>query len=114
MPQWKEKKTKNLLDAIKESVTSEPVKILSALGIRYVGKQTAKLLINNFGSINSIFESSIQEVEKIHGISGSVANSLIDWYAIESNKTLLSKFNKNEFRINEDVKSSSGKLNGKT
>ena len=114
LPQWKEKKTKNLLDAIKESVTSEPVKILSALGIRYVGKQTAKLLINNFGSINSIFESSIQEVEKIHGISGSVANSLIDWYAIESNKSLLSKFNKIGFRINEVVKSSSGKLNGKT
>ena len=114
LPQWKEKKTKNLLDAIEESITAEPIKILSALGIRYVGKQTAKLLINNFGSINSIFESSIQEVEKIHGISGSVANSLIDWYAIESNKSLLSKFNKIGFRINEVVKSSSGKLNGKT
>ena len=114
LPQWKDKKTKNLLKAIEESIKAEPVKILSALGIRYVGKQTAKLLINNFGSINSIFESSIKEVEKIHGISGSVANSLIDWYALESNKSLLGKFNKIGFRINEVVKSSSGKLNGKT
>ena len=114
LPQWKDKKTKNLLKAIEESIKAEPVKILSALGIRYVGKQTAKLLINNFGSINSIFESSIKEVEKIHGISGSVANSLIDWYALESNKSLLGKFNTIGFRINEVVKSSSGKLNGKT
>lgn len=114
LPQWKDKKTKNLLDAIQNSIKAEPIKILSALGIRYVGKQTAKLLINKFGSINAIFESSKDEVEKIHGISSSVANSLIDWYALDTNKSLLSEFSKIGFRLNEVVKSSSGKLNGKT
>ena len=114
LPQWKDKKTKNLLDAIEHSVNAEPIKILSALGIRYVGKQTAKLLINKFGSINKIFTSTREEIEQIHGISGSVAGSLVDWYTIESNKALLNKLNKIGLRLNEVVKTSSGKLNGKT
>ena len=114
LPQWKEKKTKNLLDAIEQSINTEPIKVLSALGIRYVGKQTSKLLINKFGSINVIFESNKEEIEKIHGISVSVTNSLIDWYGTESNKSLLNEFSKIGFRLNEFVESSSGKLNGKT
>jgi DNA ligase (NAD+) len=114
LPQWKEKKTKNLLDAIEQSINTEPIKVLSALGIRYVGKQTSKLLINKFGSINAIFESNKEEIEKIHGISVSVTNSLIDWYGTESNKSLLNEFSKIGFRLNEFVESSSGKLNGKT
>jgi DNA ligase (NAD+) len=114
LPQWKEKKTKNLLDAIEQSINTEPIKVLSALGIRYVGKQTSKLLINKFGSINVIFESNKEEIEKIHGISVSVTNSLIDWYGTESNKSLLNELSKIGFRLNEFVESSSGKLNGKT
>ena len=114
LPQWKEKKTKNLLDAIEQSINTEPIKVLSALGIRYVGKQTSKLLINKFGSINAIFESNKEEIEKIHGISVSVTNSLIDWYGTESNKSLLNELSKIGFRLNEFVESSSGKLNGKT
>ena len=72
------------------------------------------MLINKFGSINKIFTSTREEIEQIHGISGSVAGSLVDWYTIESNKALLNKLNKIGLRLNEVVKTSSGKLNGKT
>ena len=73
LPQWKEKKTKNLLEAIEKSKNSEQEKLLPALGIRYVGKQTSKLLINTFGSIKNIFSASSEEINNIHGISESVS-----------------------------------------
>ena len=44
LPQWKEKKLLIYLNAIKESIDSDPSRLLSALGIRFIGKQTAKLL----------------------------------------------------------------------
>ena len=89
LPQWKEKKTQNLLEAIEKSKNSEQEKLLPALGIRYVGKQTSKLLVNTFGSIRNIFDASTDEINKIHGISESVSSSLIEWYSENSNKLSL-------------------------
>ena len=54
LPQWEEKKTNNLLKAISKSINTDPEKLLTALGIRHIGKRTAKQLILNFGSINGV------------------------------------------------------------
>ena len=114
LPQWKEKKTINLLDAIESSIESEPAKLLSALGIRFVGKQTSKLLVNSFGSIEKVFKASESELQNIHGISDSVINSISEWYSGSRNKNLIKNLQKIGFKINETVKTSKGELNGKT
>ena len=114
LPQWKEKKTINLLDAIESSIESEPAKLLSALGIRFVGKQTSKLLVNSFGSIEKVFKASESELQNIHGISDSVINSISEWYSGSRNKNLIKNLQKIGFKINETVKTSQGELNGKT
>ena len=114
LPQWKDKKTKNLLDGIKTSITSDPIKLLAALGIRYVGKQTSKLLINSFGSIENIMKTSPEDITSIHGISDTVANSLKEWINNKENKELLSKLTNLGFNISTIVEASSGQFTGKT
>ncbi len=114
LPQWKERKTKNLLTSIKSSIQSEPTKLLSALGIRFVGKQTSKLLLNSFGSISSIFNATREELESIHGISDSVINSLEEWYSKKENKALLNKLDILGFNISTKTKRKSGVFSGKT
>ena len=114
LPQWKEKKTINLLDAIKSSIESEPAKLLSALGIRFVGKQTSKLLVNSFGSIEKVFNASVSELQNIHGISDSVINSISEWYSESRNRNLIKNLQNIGFKINKTVKTSKGELNGKT
>ena len=114
LPLWKEKKTINLLDAIESSIESEPAKLLSALGIRFVGKQTSKLLVNSFGSIEKVFNASESELQNIHGISDSVINSISEWYSESRNRNLIKNLQKIGFKINETVKTSKGELNGKT
>ena len=114
LPQWKEKKTINLLDAIKESISSDPSRLLSALGIRFIGKQTAKLLINSFGSIERVLNAKKQDLENIHGISDSVISSISEWSSNPSNKKLIQNLKTIGFKIDTLVKSSEGNLNGKT
>ena len=114
LPQWKEKKTINLLNAIKESINVEPSKLLAALGIRFVGKQTSKLLVNSFGSLESVFSADKLDLQQIHGISDSVINSIAEWYSENSNKKLIDNLTKIGFKVNTLVKTSQGQLNGKT
>ena len=114
LSQWKEKKTINLLNAIKESIDAEPSRLLAALGIRFVGKQTAKLLVNSFGSIENIFKANEADLQNIHGISDSVVNSLSEWYLEKANKRLIDNLLKIGFKINTFVETSSGELQGKT
>ena len=114
LPQWKEKKTINLLNAIKESIDAEPSRLLAALGIRFVGKQTAKLLVNSFGSIENVFKANETDLQNIHGISDSVVNSLSEWYLEKTNKRLIDNLSKIGFKIDTLVETSSGELQGKT
>ena len=108
------KKTVNLLDAIKESISSDPSRLLSALGIRFIGKQTAKLLINSFGSIERVLNAKKQDLENIHGISDSVISSISEWSSNPSNKKLIQNLKTIGFKVDTLVKSSEGNLNGKT
>jgi len=114
LPQWKEKKTNNLITSIKNSISSHPYDLLSALGIRYVGSQTSKLLLNSFGSINEVFNASNEKIEAIHGLSTSVANSLNDWYKRPENKLLLERLKDIGFNIDQKIETSKGIFNGKT
>ena len=114
LPQWKEKKTLNLLEAINSSIDSDPARLLSALGIRFIGKQTAKLLLNSFGSIENVFNSKDEDLENIHGISDSVISSISEWFSNRSNLEMIENLKNIGFKIDTLVKISQGDLNGKT
>ena len=84
------------------------------MGIRFIGKRTANLLIQNFGSIDIIFKASTEQLESIHGISGSVINSLNDWKSEKKNIETLQSLRKKGFKFEEKIKNVDSKLSGKT
>ena len=114
LPQWEEKKTKNLLNAISNSVKSEPEKLLTAIGIRHIGKRTAKQLIQNFGSIRGVLDASKDKIETIHGISESVVSSLNEWKSDTENLKTMQALDNHGFKLDKKSSTSTGKLNGKT
>ena len=114
LPQWEEKKTKNLLNAISNSVKSEPEKLLTAIGIRHIGKRTAQQLIQNFGSIRGVLHASKDKIEIIHGISESVVSSLYEWKSDPDNLKTMGALEKHGFKLDKKSSTSTGNLNGKT
>ena len=114
LPQWEEKKTTNLLNAISNSVKTEPEKLLTAIGIRHIGKRTAKQLIQNFGSIRGVLDASKDKIETIHGISESVVSSLNEWKSDTENLKTMQALDNHGFKLDKKSSTSTGKLNGKT
>ncbi len=102
------------MNAISNSVKTEPEKLLTAIGIRHIGKRTAKQLIQNFGSIRGVLEASKDKIETIHGISESVVSSLNEWKSDDENLKTIEALEKHGFKLDKKSPTSTGKLNGKT
>ena len=114
LPQWEKRKASNLITAIEKSIESPPSRLLTALGIRFIGKRTASLLIQNFGSIDDILKAKDEQLENIHGISSSVINSLNNWKTVNKNIHTLNVLKQKGFAFEEVRKVTSSKISGKT
>ena len=114
LPSWERKKTNNLLNAIKTSTNASPEKLLTALGIRFIGKRTSQLLIQNFNSIDGVLNAKESDIESIHGISISVSKSLEDWKSNKENINLLNQLKSYGFAFKKDIKTSKSYLSGNT
>ena len=114
LPSWEKKKTNNLLNAIQSSTNASPEKLLTALGIRFIGKRTSQLLIQNFNSIDGVLNAKESDIESIHGISISVSKSLEDWKTNKENINLLNRLKNYGFVFKKDTKASKSYLSGNT
>lgn len=88
---YKARKVDNLLDGIAASKSQPPERLLTALGIRFVGNVVASLLIDSLGSIDAIAAASEQELQLIEGVGPQTAISVATWFSNEGNQALLEK-----------------------
>lgn len=97
-----EKSINNLLDNIEKSKNNSLEKLLFGLGIRHIGKKTAKILSEYFNSLDSIMSASVEELSIIPDIGDVIATSIKDYFNNETNINEineLKKFNVNTIYI---------------
>lgn len=83
------KSINNLLDSIEKSKNNSLEQLLFALGIRHVGKKTAKIIASHFKNIDNIINSSIDEIASINDIGLIIANSIYDYFKDEDNLKII-------------------------
>lgn len=88
---FKDKKVDNLLAGIEASKNQPPERLLTALGIRFVGSVVAALLIQSFGSIDALSAASVDDLQQIEGIGPQIAASVVAWFANKQNHQLIEK-----------------------
>ncbi|QHX36364.1 NAD-dependent DNA ligase LigA [Spiroplasma sp. BIUS-1] len=84
-----EKSVNNLLDSIEKSKNNSFDKLFFGLGIRHVGKKTAKTLAINFKTIDKISALTFEDLEQVNDVGPIVAKSVCDWFAIKQNNDLI-------------------------
>ncbi|MDP4200052.1 MAG: NAD-dependent DNA ligase LigA [Bacteroidota bacterium] len=89
LPRMGEKKADNLLSGIEASKQRPVSRFLFGLGIRHVGTSVAKLLIDEFGSIDAIAEASEEAIDEIPGIGPEIAASIFAFFRERRNQDLL-------------------------
>jgi DNA ligase (NAD+) len=86
-----EKSGTNLIDQIEASKTRGLRRLLYGIDIRHVGERYAKILAKHFRSIDRLADASVQELDDIHEIGLSVAESVHEWFRDERNIDLVER-----------------------
>jgi DNA ligase (NAD+) len=88
--------------------------VLFALGIRYVGYQTAELLARAFGSMDRLRTASLADIVAVEGIGPKIAESVYAWFREADNLRVVDKLIAAGVNMAEDAATLSGPLAGLT
>jgi len=85
------KSAENLKKAIENSKNMPLDKLIFALGIRYVGQKTSKILATQFKTLDSLVSANYEELLTINEIGEKIAKSIIDFFSAKENLLLIEK-----------------------
>ena len=87
----KNKSCENILRSIEKSKENEFSNVLFGLGIRYVGKTTAKKLAKSMKSIDAIISADYDKFIEVDEIGDKIAQSLIKYFNDSENLLIIQK-----------------------
>ena len=112
-----EKSISKLLESASNSKKNSLERLLFGLGIRYVGKKTAKILSKYYKTMDNLIKADFDELKSINDIGDVIAKSIVDYFSDEKNLNLINRLkdlNLNMRYLGEEVNTSNENINGKT
>ncbi|NUM79831.1 NAD-dependent DNA ligase LigA [bacterium] len=85
------KSAANLLEGIEKSKTRSLEKLIYALGIKFVGEESAKDLAKHFKTLDALMKSSVEELTAIDGIGDRIAQSIVHFFHNKQNLAVIEK-----------------------
>lgn len=87
----REKSCKRIIEGIKKSLNTPFDRVLYALGIRFVGKVTAKQLARHFKNIEALKQASFDELMMVEGVGNIICESVINYFSKPENIDFISR-----------------------
>lgn len=109
-----EKSAQRVLDSIAESRARGLDRLVFGLGIRFVGKTTAKVLARHFGTLAALRAASQEELEAVPEVGARIAKSLFDYFRNPQTGILLRKFQDAGLKLDYDAPVGEQPLAGQT
>jgi len=110
-----EKSAQNLVANIEASKDRGLARVLTALGIRHVGERNARLLAEEFGSIDALLEAPEERLAAIPGVGPVVAASVYQFFHSRAGREVIEELRRFGVRMTEERKAArETKLDGKT
>lgn len=85
------KSADNLVKAVADSKKNDLYKLIFGLGIRHIGQKSAKLLSDHFITMQALQQADIDEISKIEGFGGIMAQSVAQYFAMPQTAELIEK-----------------------
>ncbi len=86
-----EKSADNLLASLEASKGRGLGRVVFALGIRDVGEQTARALVDHFGSMDQLAAATFEELQAVAGLGPIVAQSVHAYFGEADNRAVIEK-----------------------
>ena len=117
LERWAEKSARNLMRSLEASKRVPFERVLYGLGIRYVGETVAKRLASAFHSMEALERATFDELIAVDEIGDRIAQSVLDYFADEGNRTLVARLREYGLRMalpEEELAGRTEKLKGLT
>ena len=111
---FKDKSANNLIKAIENSKGNNMDKLIFAFGIRNVGEKAARMLCEEFKTIENLINASVEDIIKIDGFGEIVAKSVVNYFASENVQNIISRLKEKGVNTNFVSTVESDVLKGKT
>jgi DNA ligase (NAD+) len=91
LERWGEKSAQNLMDQLEQNKSVEFERFLYAMGIHGVGEFVARVLAENFSSLEALMLADEMRLMEIDGIGPKVAHSIIEFFKRKENQVTLNR-----------------------
>lgn len=108
-----EKTASNILGAIRGSVKADFDRVLYALGMRHVGRTTARVLAEKLENMETIRRANVEELSRTEGVGKIVGESIREFMDNPQNQQLISKLRRAGLKMELSKRSAEGPLAGK-
>ena len=85
----KEKSVDNILAAVEKSKTNSIDRLITGLGIRNVGKQSAKVLAARYAGIDELMDAKPEELLELPDFGDTMASDIIAYFAKPENRSMI-------------------------
>jgi DNA ligase (NAD+) len=114
LERFAEKSAQNIVAAIKRSKRPPFWRLLNALGIRFVGEATARVLAQHFQNLEALMAASPEELLAVEGVGEQVAGSIREFFDNPRNREILRKLREAGVQELPPEAPAAGPLAGKT
>ncbi|MBR4389193.1 MAG: NAD-dependent DNA ligase LigA [Prevotella sp.] len=87
----REKSAQKVVKGIRDTVNVPFERVVFALGIRFIGETSAKLLARHFKTMDALANASLDELQQVEGIGEVMAKSVMAYFNNEENKRILDR-----------------------
>jgi len=87
----RQKSAQKIVKGIQDSVSTPFERVLFALGIRFVGETTAKLLAKHFKSIDALMTATPEQLVEVEGVGTVIAESVVRFFHDEVNLNIIER-----------------------
>ena len=94
LDKFKEKSSKNLIDAINESKKNSLDKLIFGLGIRHIGKKAAKVLAEHVDTIYDFTHMTSEDLYKIDEVGEKMADSVVEFFSKTKTMEIIERLDK--------------------
>jgi DNA ligase (NAD+) len=109
-----EKSAQNIISAVEKSKNNSLAQLIFALGIRFVGARTGKILAQHFSSLDDLRSATEEDLKEIPEIGAKIAQSIVMYFRQEQNLHILEKLKKAGVNMTAEKAPLQGSLMGKT
>ena len=113
----RQKSAEKVVKGIRDTVNVPFERVVFALGIRFIGETTAKLLARHFKTMDALENATLDELQQVEGIGEVMAKSVVAYFHDEENLRILARLKEVGLQMSlsdEQMQAASDTLAGKS